>query len=155
MSPHPFGGIVTSRSYTCERVTTSHGSRGSRSVTFEVTYEDVEWMEPKRFVTKRDVSFAGLAQRVASAFPRTLRPGAPLGDAMGSTYGANFVLSADVTDFVCRGSGGTVIDRRREVIVIDSDVALRVALDAVQPPSPLPEVYWINCAALTKRSPKK
>ena len=149
MSPHPFGGIVASRSYTCERVTTSHGSRGSRSVTFEVTYEDVEWMEPKRFVTKRDVSFAGLAQRVASAFPRTLKPGAPLGDAMGSTYGANFALSADVTHRH-RGCGGRV-----SVIVIDSDVALRVALDAVQPPSPLPEVYRIKCAVMKKRSPKK
>ena len=147
MSPHPFRGIAARRSYTCERVTTSHGSRGSRSVIFEVTYEDVEWMEPKRFVTKRDVSFAGLAQRVASAFPRTLKPGAPLGDAMGSTYGANFVLSADVT----HRCGG----RRASVIVIDSDVALRVALDAVQPPSPLPEVYRIKCAVMKKRSPKK
>ena len=78
-------------------------SSTSRFVTFEVTYEDIVWMGPKQFITKRDVSFAGLSQRVASAFPRTLRPGAPLGDSMGSMYGANFVLSANVDDH--RGGG--------------------------------------------------
>ena len=121
-------------------------SSTSRFVTFEVTYEDIVWMGPKQFITKRDVSFAGLSQRVASAFPRTLRPGAPLGDYMGSMYGANFVVSANVDDHRGGGrSGGTAS------LIIDSDVALRVALDAVQPPILRPEIYKIRCAVMKRR----
>lgn len=144
MSSHPLRGFELSTCSSTDdevEVYTSRGPRGSRFVTFEVTYEDIVWMEPKRFVTKRDVSFAGLCQRVATAFPRTLRPGAPLGDSMGSTYGANFVVSANVAD---RG-GGTAR------LIIDSDVALRVALDAVQPPNWMPEVYKIRCAVMKLR----
>ena len=122
-------------------VYTSRGPRGSVFVTLEVTYEDIVWMRPKQFIIARDISFVGLSQRVASAFPRTLKPGAPLGNSMGSTYGANFVVSANVAD---RG-GGTAS------LIIDSDVALRVALDAVQPPNPLPQIYKVRCAVIKRK----
>ena len=63
------------------------------------------------------------------------------GNSMGSTYGANFVVSANVAD---RG-GGTAS------LIIDSDVALRVALDAVQPPNPLPQIYKVRCAVIKRK----
>ena len=55
-------------------------------------------MEPKRFLAPRDVSFSGLSRRIAAIFPHALRPGAPLGNTMGSVYGANFELSVAVNE---------------------------------------------------------
>ena len=144
MSPHTSDGVEMSKGsssddefekYIC------HGPRGSGFITFEVTYEDIKWMEPKRFLIKRGTSFTGLSQRIAAAFSRTLRPGAPLGDSMGSTYGANFELFALVAD---RDGGAAHL-------IIDSDVALGVALKALLPPIPLPEIYKIRSAVTNRK----